>query len=439
MRAELDRRRHPDLGGAASRRHGGARQLSLHRRRGRLRHQPQRRRRRVRRRRAGPDVRPHPSTTSRLSARCSSSTVRAPTPPTGGSSPPTTSTAAAPDTAPEIDDAAAAAATMMIYTSGTTGKPKGAVRRIAPRRPAGGRGVRRARRLHHRRRVRHDRSAVPQRTARLHEPRPRARADGRRAAQVRRRGLAAARRDVPLHVDVLRADADADDLQPARRRAAALRPVVDAHHDRQRRAVEHGTQASVPRRVPAGLAVRGVRLDRAERQHDPAASRSAAQARVVRQGAADGGDPPLRRRRQHRHGRRAGGDGRAVRAQLCGVRGLLQAARQVRRRPPRRVPDRRRRRVSRRGGIPLHLRSQARHDHLRRRQHLSGRESRRPSSCTRRSTRPPCSASPTRSGARRCTPWSCPDPARRSRPATTSRSSSTTPASTSPVSRCRAR
>ena len=64
-------------------------------------------------------------------------------------------------------------------------------------------------------------------------------------------------------------------------------------------------QAAVRRRLPADVAVRGVRLDRARREHDPAARGPAAQAGFVRQGGADGRDPPVRRRRQRR--RRAPG------------------------------------------------------------------------------------------------------------------------------------
>ena len=69
-----------------------------------------------------------------------------------------------------------------------------------------------------------------------------------------------------------------------------------------------------------------------------------------------------------------GRDGRAVRPQPVGVRRLLQAARQVRGGPPRRVPDRRRHRLPRRRGLPLHLRPQEGHDHLGRDEHLPGRD-----------------------------------------------------------------
>ena len=77
---------------------------------------------------------------------------------------------------------------------------------------------------------------------------------------------------------------------------------------------------------------------------------------------------------QHRHRDRPRGDRRAVRPLARRVRRLLQAARQVRRGPPRRLPDRRRHRLPRRRGLPLHLRPQEGHDHLGRDEHLSRRD-----------------------------------------------------------------
>ena len=65
-------------------------------------------------------------------------------------------------------------------------------------------------------------------------------------------------------------------------------------------------------------------------------------------------------------GHRPGRAGRAVRPERGDVRRLLQAARQVRGGSPRRLPDRRRHRLPRRRGVPLHLRPQEGHDHLRR-------------------------------------------------------------------------
>ncbi len=54
---------------------------------------------------------------------------------------------------------------------------------------------------------------------------PRDGPDDRAPAQVRPRGLVAPARDVPVHVDVRRADADPDDLQPAGRDDREVRPL----------------------------------------------------------------------------------------------------------------------------------------------------------------------------------------------------------------------
>ena len=203
----------------------------------------------------------------------------------------------------------------MIYTSGTTGKPKGALRRNAGD-PAQVGGDAAVHRLHARRRLHHDRPAVPLRSRRVHGHRQGARPDRRAAAQVRPGGLAAPACETyrctstfsaPTPIRMI-CNLPADVQGP-------LRPVVDADHDRQRRAVELRPQAAVRRRLPARLAVRGLRLDRARREHDPAARGPAAQARLVRQGGADGRDPAVRRRRQRGHRHRARGDRRAVRAQ----------------------------------------------------------------------------------------------------------------------------
>ena len=67
---------------------------------------------------------------------------------------------------------------------------------------------------------------------------------------------------------------------------------------------------------------------------------------------------------------------------------------QDRREPPRRLLHRRRRRLPRRGRLPVPLRPQDRHDHLGRRQHLPGRDRERCCSRTRRSATSPCSAFP---------------------------------------------
>ena len=74
----------------------------------------------------------------------------------------------------------------MIYTSGTTGKPKGAFRRGVDQ-PVAGRGDDGLHRVHARRRLHPDRTAVPLWSRRFHGHRAGARSDSRAAAQVRRR------------------------------------------------------------------------------------------------------------------------------------------------------------------------------------------------------------------------------------------------------------
>ena len=78
---------------------------------------------------------------------------------------------AAASTDPPAEPAATAdTGATMIYTSGTTGKPKGALRRSAadPHQVGGDAAVHR---LHARRRLHHDRPALPQRPRRVHGPR----------------------------------------------------------------------------------------------------------------------------------------------------------------------------------------------------------------------------------------------------------------------------
>ena len=94
-----------------------------------------------------------------------------------------------------------------------------------------------------------------------------------------------------------------------------------------------------------------------------------------------------------------------------GVRRLLQAARQVRGGPPRRLPDRRRHRLPRRRGLPLHLRPQEGHDHLRRDEHLPGRDRGRARAAPRHLRGGRVRHPRARSGARPCTPSSSPGPA----------------------------
>ena len=168
-------------------------------------------------------------------------------------------------------------------------------------------------------------------------------------------------------VVVLGSDADPDDLRPARRREGAVRHVLDAGHGRQRRAVELRAQGGLPRRLPGGVAVGGVRLDRARGEHRARSRRPAPQARFVRPACAG-----CRRRALHADGaigrHRARRPRRTVRAGIVGARHLLQGGGEVRRRPPRgRLAHRRRHRLRRRRGLLLHLRPQDRHDHLRRR------------------------------------------------------------------------
>ena len=126
---------------------------------------------------------------------------------------------------------------------------------------------------------------------------------------------------------------------------------------------------------------------------------------------------------------------RAVRAQPVGVRRLLQAARQVRGGPPRRLPDRRRHRLPRRRGLPLHLRPQEGHDHLRRDEHLPGRDRVRARAAPRRLRgrgvrHPERGVGRERARRRRAPPGQRARRGRRHR---------ARPRSTSPATRCRAR
>ena len=246
--------------------------------------------------------------------------------------------------------------------------PAGAAGSGASRRPA------EPVRLPARRRLHHLRPAVPQRPQRVHGRRHALRPDGRRPAQVRRRGLAAAGGQVQGELDVLRARADPDDLRAARGGQGPLRPLVHARHDRQRGAVELRAQAAVRGGLPARVAVRGVRVDRARRGHRAAARGPDAQAGIVRQAGARHRDRAARRRRQRGHRHRPGPRRRGVRPVQGRVRHLLQERRQLRVEQPRRLPHGRRRRLLGRRGLPVHLRPQDRHDHLRRHEHLPGRD-----------------------------------------------------------------
>ena len=176
---------------------------------------------------------------------------------------------------PPVKETEGAGATM-IYTSGTTGKPKGAYRTAAD--PSTARRADRLHRLHPRRHLPHLRAAVPQRAAGVHERRPAARPDDRHPAEVRAGGLAAAGGHVQGQLDVLRATAGPAGVRAARRGQGPLRPVVDADHAGQRRAVELRAQAGLPGRLPGRLAVGGLRVDRARGELRPGAEGPAAQA-----------------------------------------------------------------------------------------------------------------------------------------------------------------
>ena len=130
----------------------------------------------------------------------------------------------------------------------------------------------------------------------------------------------------------------------------------------------------VPGRLPGRLAVGGLRLDRARGELHPRAAGPAAQAGIVREAGAAASRSAVRRRRQRGHRDGPEPPGRAVRPSARRLRRLLQAARPLPRRQPGGLADRGRRRLPRRRGLLLHLRSQEGHDHLGRHEHLSGRD-----------------------------------------------------------------
>ena len=135
---------------------------------------------------------------------------------------------------------------------------------------------------------------------------------------------------VTLHV--LRAGAGPDGVRAAGGGEGPLRPLVHASHARQRRAVELRAQAAVRRRLPAGVAVGDLRLDRARRRLRAQAQGPDAQARLVRPAGARHRDRAVRRGRQRGHRHRARAPRRAVRALQGRVQRVLQAAGQLRRR-----------------------------------------------------------------------------------------------------------
>ena len=117
------------------------------------------------------------------------------------------------------------------------------------------------------------------------------------------------------------------------------------------------------------------------------------------------GDSPVRRGWQR--GDRAGRAGRGLRPRRRQLHHVLQSRGARRRSAAGRLRHGWRYCVPRRGRFPVHLRPQERHDHLGWDEHLS-REWKRPWSSTRASSRPPCSAFPTTSGANWSTPSWCP-------------------------------
>ena len=179
-------------------------------------------------------------------------------------------------------------------------------RRSRPAAPAD-----RLHRLRARRRLSHHRAALSLGPRRLHVDRARARQHRRAAAQVRRRGLAAAGADAPRDDDLLGADADPPGLPAPRRGEGALRPLVDAAHDRQRGALVVRAEGDVHARLRRRLALGGLRLHRARRRHDPAAGGPAPEAGLVRACGARRRGRALRRGREPR--REAARAGRALR------------------------------------------------------------------------------------------------------------------------------
>ena len=162
---------------------------------------------------------------------------------------------------------------------GDHGPPEGSA---APRqrRPSAARGDDADDRLRARRRLHHDRSAVPQRSEQLRDDPHGPGQHGDSAASLRCRGLAASVRSLPRHLHLLGADADAPDPRLARRRATALRRLEHADHARERGTVAVRAQATLSRLLSRALAVGRLRRDR-DRHHHAAPSRgSAAQARA---------------------------------------------------------------------------------------------------------------------------------------------------------------
>ena len=156
------------------------------------------------------------------------------------------------------------------------------------------------------------------------------------------------------------------------RGARPRRPLVDALPDRERGAGAVRAEAGDHREARRRLPVRGVRLDRARDHHGAAARGPAAQAGIVRQA--------LRRHRvPHREGRRhrspaEGEAGELFMSTGLAMDGYHRTTEQLSEYDEGALEVRRRHRVRRRRGLPLHLRPQEGHDHLGRREHLPRRD-----------------------------------------------------------------
>jgi fatty-acyl-CoA synthase/long-chain acyl-CoA synthetase len=211
-------------------------------------------------------------------------------------------TASAPATAPPERDAEVAAT--MIYTSGTTGKPKGALRSA----PADPQAVAALLGL-----IGCAPDDIYITTGPLYHSGP----GGFMAiAQALGQTVVLQRKFDPEDwlrlVDNYRVTATFSAPTPIRM-ICSLPDEVRARYDRSSRSgcspmPRRGAwpSSACTRRLPRRLAVGDLRLDRARSQHRARAGRSAAQARIVRSGGADGRDRAVRRRRQRGHRHRPG-------------------------------------------------------------------------------------------------------------------------------------
>src|SRR6267378_1174089 len=175
----------------------------------------------------------------------------------------------------------------------------------------------------------------------------------------------------------------------------------------RRRAVPHAREGAGAGDVRA-RALRVLRLDRARREHRAASRGRAAQARLVR---------PRRARRRAGHPRRRRPPRRARHARRAVRAPLRRRVRRVLPQPgghgadlARRVDVGGRRGLDGRRALRLHLRPQAGHDHLGRREHLPGRDRGRPAPSSRRRGRRRLRS--TRSGVGRARPRRRPAPPR---------------------------